>query len=73
MISKRDTVIYASLGIFGILGPILFPDYTLSIAYLWMMVLMASTWSRPAKHSRGNIIDGYEITGSRIYSPDYLR
>jgi len=36
-------------------------------------VLKASTWSRPAKHSRGNIIDGYEITSSRIYSPDYLR
>ncbi len=59
MISKRDTVIYASLGIFGILGPILFPDYTLSIAYLWMMVLMASTWDilggQTGYNSLGNI------------------
>ena len=44
MIKKNTLITYAGLGLFGVFGPILFPDYTLSIAYLWMMVLMASTW-----------------------------
>ena len=41
---NKTMITYAGLALFGILGPILFPQYTLSIAYLWMMVLMASTW-----------------------------
>ena len=59
MISKKETSIYLSLAIFGVLGPILFPSYTLSIAYLWMMVLMASTWDilggQTGYNSLGNI------------------
>ena len=43
-INNNSLWTYAMLGALGIFGPILFPDYTLSIAYLWMMVLMASTW-----------------------------
>ena len=40
----HDGKIFAGLIAFGILGPILFPDYTLQIALMWLMVLMASTW-----------------------------
>ena len=50
---------YVSLGLFGILGPLLFPAYTLSIAFLWVMVLMASTWDvlggQTGYNSLGNI------------------
>ena len=59
MIKKNTLISYAGLGLFGIFGPILFPDYTLSIAYLWMMVLMASTWDilggQMGYNSLGNI------------------
>ena len=60
MTMTRDTkVTYGLLALFGIFGPILFPDYTLSIAYLWMMVLMASTWDtlggQMGYNSLGNI------------------
>ena len=65
MISKKETSIYLSLAIFGVLGPILFPSYTLSIAYLWMMVLMASTWDilggQTGYNSLGNIT--FFVTG----------
>ena len=44
MIKKNTLMTYGGLALFGVFGRILFPDYTLSIAYLWMMVLMASTW-----------------------------
>ncbi|HBD51471.1 MAG TPA: branched-chain amino acid ABC transporter permease, partial [Alphaproteobacteria bacterium] len=37
-INKNSFWAYVTLGALGIFGPILFPDYTLSIAYLWMMV-----------------------------------
>ena len=59
MINKNTLVTYGGLGLFGIFGPILFPEYTLSIAYLWMMVLMASTWDtlggQMGYNSLGNI------------------
>ena len=44
MIGRRELITYIGLGVFGVLGPYLFPNYTLSIAYLWMMVMMAQTW-----------------------------
>ncbi len=59
MTNTNNLVIYGSLGALGIFGPILFPAYTLSIAYLWMMVLMASTWDtlggQMGYNSLGNI------------------
>ena len=59
MIRRNTLITYAGLGLFGIFGPILFPAYTLSIAYLWMMVLMASTWDilggQMGYNSLGNI------------------
>ena len=59
MINRKTLLTYGGLGLFGIFGPILFPDYTLSIAYLWMMVLMASTWDilggQMGYNSLGNI------------------
>ena len=57
--NNKTMITYAGLALFGILGPILFPQYTLSIAYLWMMVLMASTWDtlggQMGYNSLGNI------------------
>jgi len=37
-------------------------------------VLMAKSWKAPAlNHPRGNILEGYTITGMRQYGPDYIR
>mgnify|MGYP001390286319 FL=1 len=59
MVNKNTLITYGGLGLFGVFGPILFPEYTLSIAYLWMMVLMASTWDtlggQMGYNSLGNI------------------
>ena len=59
MTNSKTLITYLSLAIFGIAGPLLFPNYTLSIAYLWMMVLMASTWDilggQMGYNSLGNI------------------
>ena len=59
MINKNTLITYGGLGLFGVFGPVLFPEYTLSIAYLWMMVLMASTWDtlggQMGYNSLGNI------------------
>ena len=59
MIGRRELITYIGLGIFGVLGPYLFPNYTLSIAYLWMMVMMAQTWDilggQMGYNSLGNI------------------
>ena len=42
--NNTNLQIYGFLGLLGVLGPILFPAYTLSIAFLWVMVVMATTW-----------------------------
>ena len=59
MIGRRELITYIGLGVFGVLGPYLFPNYTLSIAYLWMMVMMAQTWDilggQMGYNSLGNI------------------
>jgi len=37
-------------------------------------VLMSAGWSTPTLNApRGNLFDGYQITGMRKYGPDYLR
>ena len=37
-------------------------------------VLMSACWNTPALNApRGNLFDGYQITGMRKYGPDYLR
>jgi branched-chain amino acid transport system permease protein len=55
----NEKLIYIGLAIFGILGPIAFPDYVMQMAVLWMMVLMATTWDitggQMGYNSLGNI------------------
>ena len=51
----NEKLIYVGLGVFGILGPIAFPDYVMQMAVLWIMVLMATTW---------------DITGGSQATPD---
>ena len=55
----NEKLIYIGLGIFGILGPIAFPDYVMQMAVLWIMVLMATTWDitggQMGYNSLGNI------------------
>jgi len=57
--TAHDGKIFAGLIAFGILGPLLFPDYTLQIALMWLMILMASTWDimggQAGYNSLGNI------------------
>jgi len=57
--TQKKFLPFILLGLLGIFGPILFPNYTLSIAYLWMMILMASTWDllggQMGYNSLGNI------------------
>jgi branched-chain amino acid transport system permease protein len=55
----NEKLSYIGLGLLGVFGPLLFPDYTLQIAMLWIMVLMASTWDitggQMGYNSLGNI------------------
>ena len=38
----NEKLVYLALAILGLAGPFIFPDYTMQIAVLWVMVLMAS-------------------------------
>ena len=67
MIFKRELLIYLGLGLFGVLGPFLFPNYTLSMAYLWMMVLMASTWDILGGHTGYNSLGNITFFGVGMY------
>ncbi len=58
-ISFNDAMMYGAIVLFGILGPILFPNYTFQIAVLWLMILFALTWDimggQMGYNSLGNI------------------
>ena len=57
---KLDLKVYAGLILFGIITPILFPNYTSQVAVMWLMVLMAVTWDmtggQMGYNSLGNVI-----------------
>ena len=57
--NNGSKITYLALALFGIAGPLLFPAYTMSIAFLWVMVLMTSTWDilggQTGYNSLGNI------------------
>ena len=67
MIKKNTLIPYGGLALFGVFGPILFPDYTLSIAYLWMMVLMASTWDILGGQMGYNSLGNITFFGAGMY------
>ena len=67
MIKKNTLITYGGLALFGVFGPILFPDYTLSIAYLWMMVLMASTWDILGGQMGYNSLGNITFFGAGMY------
>ena len=67
-INKNSLWTYVALGALGIFGPILFPDYTLSIAYLWMMVLMASTWDTLGGQMGYNSLGNITFFGVGMYA-----
>ena len=45
----NEKLIYIGLAVFGILGPIAFPDYIMQFAVLWIMVIMATLGYHQAK------------------------
>ncbi len=57
--TRQEKIISLSLLFFGIVGPLLFPDYIFQIAVLWLMVLFAQTWDimggQMGYNSLGNI------------------
>jgi len=59
MITKNDLIMFGAIFLFGIVGPILFPNYTFQIAVMWLMVLFAQTWDvmggQMGYNSLGNI------------------
>ncbi len=67
MITSPSFLMYSSLGIVGFLGPIFFPAYTLSIAFLWVMVLMATTWDMLGGQTGYNSLGNITFFGVGMY------
>jgi len=55
----NENLYYIVLATLGLAGPFLFPDYTMQLAVLCVLVLMASTWDimggQMGYNSLGNI------------------
>jgi branched-chain amino acid transport system permease protein len=58
---------YGALLVIGILGPLLFPDYTFQIAVLWIMVLFAQTWDAMGGQMGYNSLGNILFFGSGMY------
>jgi branched-chain amino acid transport system permease protein len=64
---KSELVGYGALLVIGILGPLLFPDYTFQIAVLWIMVLFAQTWDAMGGQMGYNSLGNILFFGSGMY------
>ena len=67
MSMKNSMPIYVVLGVFGILSPFFFPAYTLSIAFMWVMVLMSSTWDTLGGQTGYNSLGNITFFGIGMY------
>ncbi len=56
----KEKYLHAGLLVFGVLAPFLFPNYTVQISLLWIMILFALTWDtlggQMGYNSLGNIV-----------------
>ena len=67
LMSNNDRMIFAGLVLFGIIGPLLFPNYTFQIAVLWLMVLFALTWDTMGGQMGYNSLGNIFFFGSGMY------
>ena len=58
--SPAQLALYGGVLLFGIVSPLLFPNYTFALAVLWIMILFAITWDtmggQMGYNSLGNIV-----------------
>ena len=67
LLSGNDLKIFAGLVLFGIFGPILFPNYTFQIAVMWLMVLFALTWDTMGGQMGYNSLGNIFFFGAGMY------
>jgi branched-chain amino acid transport system permease protein len=65
--NRKQLPFYIGLLAFGILGPLLFPNYTLQIAILWIMVLFAQTWDTLGGQMGYNSLGNIFFFGAGMY------
>ena len=41
---NKNTLLYAGLLIFGLVGAFLFPAYKLQLSFLYILIVLAMTW-----------------------------
>ncbi|MBT3766804.1 MAG: branched-chain amino acid ABC transporter permease, partial [Rhodospirillales bacterium] len=65
--SKKETLLCLSVLVFGVAGPLLFPNYTFQIAVLWMMVVFAQTWDTLGGQMGYNSLGNIFFFGAGMY------
>jgi branched-chain amino acid transport system permease protein len=63
----NDYMMFGAIIVFGIFGPILFPNYTFQIAVLWLMVLFATTWDVAGGQMGYNSLGNIFFFGAGMY------
>jgi len=66
-ITLNDVMMYAAILVFGIVAPIIFPNYTFQIAVLWLMVLFAQTWDLVGGQMGYNSLGNIFFFGAGMY------
>jgi branched-chain amino acid transport system permease protein len=65
--SKKEKVLCLSILLFGIAGPLIFPNYTFQIAVLWMLVIFAQTWDTLGGQMGYNSLGNIFFFGAGMY------
>lgn len=65
--SSRTIILYITILVLGVVGPLVFPNYVQQMAVLWVMVLMASTWDLLGGQTGYNSLGNITFFGAGMY------
>ena len=64
---NRKLALYATILAAGLLAPFLFPAYTTQVSYLWVMIILASTWDMQGGQMGYNSLGNIFFFGAGMY------
>ncbi len=62
-----NKLLYAGILVAGVIAPMLFPDYTLQLALLWIMILFSLTWDLQGGQMGYNSLGNIFFFGAGMY------
>ncbi len=67
-LKRNQLILYGVILVLGLIGPLVFPNYTLQLAVLWVMILFAMTWDVMGGQMGYNSLGNIFFFGAGMYT-----